>query len=89
MTKEEIFEKVKKILVKNIQDYRKEVDDDITLDSSIDYDLGADSLDTFYITEDIESQFHISHFVDDNYFYHPGITVDEICTKIQQELNHK
>ena len=46
MTKEEIFEKVKKILVKNIQDYRKEVDDDITLDSSIDYDLGADSLDT-------------------------------------------
>ena len=87
MTKEEIFEKVKKILVKNIQDYRKDPDDDITLESCIDYDLGADSLDTFYITEDIESVFHISHFVDDNNFYHPGITVDEICIKIQEELN--
>ena len=61
MTKEEVFETVKNVVVEEL-----DVDEDqVTLDAKIKDDLEADSLDVFEIMNELEDKFDIQLDVED------------------------
>lgn len=80
MTKEEVFETVKNVVVEEL-----EVDEDqVTLDAKIKDDLEADSLDVFEIMNELEDKFDIQLDVEE------GIeTIGDVVDFVKKQLDEK
>ena len=80
MTKEEVFETVKNVVVEEL-----DVDEDqVTLDAKIKDDLEADSLDVFEIMNELEDKFDIQLDVEE------GIeTIGEVVDFVKKQLDEK
>ena len=80
MNKDEIFNKVKTILVEHTQ---FKDPDSITMDSKLREDINIDSLDTFEIIYDLENEFQIKVAEDDaSSFTTMGDIVNYVSDKI-------
>lgn len=80
MTKEEVFETVKNVVVEEL-----DVDEDqVTLDAKIKDDLEADSLDVFEIMNELEDKFNIQLDVEE------GIeTIGDVVDFVKKQLDEK
>ena len=80
MTKEEVFETVKNVVVEEL-----DVDEDqVTLDAKIKDDLEADSLDVFEIMNELEDKFDIQLDVEE------GIeTFGDVVDFVKKQLDEK
>lgn len=80
MTKEEVFETVKNVVVEEL-----DVDEDrVTLDAKIKDDLEADSLDVFEIMNELEDKFDIQLDVEE------GIeTIGDVVDFVKKQLDEK
>ncbi|MBM9560081.1 acyl carrier protein [Limosilactobacillus fermentum] len=80
MTKEEVFETVKNVVVEAL-----DVDEDqVTLDAKIKDDLEADSLDVFEIMNELEDKFDIQLDVEE------GIeTIGDVVDFVKKQLDEK
>ena len=80
MTKEEVFETVKNVVVEEL-----DVDkDQVTLDAKIKDDLEADSLDGFEIMNELEDKFDIQLDVEE------GIeTIGDVIDFVKKQLDEK
>lgn len=80
MTKEEVFETVKNVVVEGL-----DVDEDqVTLDAKIKDDLEADSLDVFEIMNELEDKFDIQLDVEE------GIeTIGDVVDFVKKQLDEK
>ena len=80
MTKEEVFETVKNVVVEELG-----VDEDqVTLDAKIKDDLEADSLDVFEIMNELEDKFDIQLDVEE------GIeTIGDVVDFVKKQLDEK
>lgn len=80
MTKEEVFETVKNVVVEEL-----DVDEDqVTLDAKIKDDLEADSLDVFEIMNELEDKFDIQLDVEE------GIeTIGNVVDFVKKQLDEK
>ena len=80
MTKEEVFETVKNVVVEEL-----DVDEDqVTLDAKIKDDLEADSLDVFEIMNELEDKFDIQLDVEE------GIeTIGDVVDFVKTQLDEK
>ena len=80
MTKEEVFETVKNVVVEEL-----DVDEDqVTLDAKIKDDLEADSLDVFEIMNELEDKFDIQLDVGE------GIeTIGDVVDFVKKQLDEK
>ena len=80
MTKEEVFETVKNVVVEEL-----DVDEDqVTLDAKIKDDLEADSLDVFEIMNELEDKFDIQLVVEE------GIeTIGDVVDFVKKQLDEK
>lgn len=80
MTKEEVFETVKNVVVEEL-----DVDEDqVTLDAKIKDDLEADSLDVFEIMNELEDKFDIQLDVEE------GIeTISDVVDFVKKQLDEK
>lgn len=80
MTKEEVFETVKNVVVEEL-----DVDEDqVTLDAKIKDDLEADSLDAFEIMNELEDKFDIQLDVEE------GIeTIGDVVDFVKKQLDEK
>lgn len=80
MTKEEVFETVKNVVVEEL-----DVDEDqVTLDAKIKDDLEADSLDVFEIMNELEDKFDIQLDVEE------GIeTIGDVVDFVKKQLDGK
>lgn len=80
MTKEEVFETVKNVVVEEL-----DVDEDqVTLDAKIKDDLEADSLDVFEIMNELEDKFDIQLDVEE------GIeTIGDVVDFAKKQLDEK
>lgn len=80
MTKEEVFETVKNVVVEEL-----DVDEDqVTLDAKIKDDLEADSLDVFEIMNELEDKFGIQLDVEE------GIeTIGDVVDFVKKQLDEK
>ena len=80
MTKEEVFETVKNVVVEEL-----DVDEDqVTLDAKIKDDLEADSLDVFEIMNELEDKFDIQLNVEE------GIeTIGDVVDFVKKQLDEK
>ena len=80
MTKEEVFETVKNVVVEEL-----DVDEDqVTLDAKIKDDLEADSLDVFEIMNELEDKFDIQLDVEE------GIeTIGDVVDFVKNQLDEK
>ncbi|MED7634452.1 UNVERIFIED_CONTAM: acyl carrier protein [Limosilactobacillus fermentum] len=80
MTKEEVFETVKNVVVEEL-----DVDkDQVTLDAKIKDDLEADSLDVFEIMNELEDKFDIQLDVEE------GIeTIGDVVDFVKKQLDEK
>ncbi|MFR5023864.1 MAG: acyl carrier protein [Limosilactobacillus fermentum] len=80
MTKEEVFETVKNVVVEEL-----DVDEDqVTLDAKIKDDLEADSLDVFEIMNELEDKFDIQFVVEE------GIeTIGDVVDFVKKQLDEK
>ena len=78
MTKEEVFETVKNVVVEEL-----DVDEDqVTLDAKIKDDLEADSLDVFEIMNELEDKFDIQLDVEE------GIeTIGDVVDFVMKQLD--
>ena len=80
MTKSEVFDKVKEIIV----DQTGEDEAKVTLEANIKDDLNADSLDIFEVINELEDEFDIKIETED------GIqTVGDLVTFVEQQLAAK
>lgn len=80
MTKSEVFDKVKEIIV----DQTGEDEAKVTLEANIKDDLNADSLDIFEVINELEDEFDIKIETED------GIqTVDDLVAFVEQQLAAK
>lgn len=80
MTKSEIFDKVKEIIV----DQTGEDEAKVTLEANIKDDLNADSLDIFEVINELEDEFDIKIETED------GIqTVGDLVAFVEQQLAAK
>lgn len=80
MTKSEVFDKVKEIIV----DQTGEDEAKVTLEANIKYDLNADSLDIFEVINELEDEFDIKIETED------GIqTVGDLVAFVEQQLAAK
>ena len=81
MTKEEVFETVKNVVVEEL-----DVDEDqVTLDAKIKDDLEADSLDVFEIMNELEDKFDIE-LDDDNA---KAETISDVVDLVAKQLAAK
>lgn len=80
MTKKEVFETVKNVVVEEL-----DVDEDqVTLDAKIKDDLEADSLDVFEIMNELEDKFDIQLDVEE------GIeTIGDVVDFVKKQLDEK
>lgn len=80
MTKEEVLETVKNVVVEEL-----DVDEDqVTLDAKIKDDLEADSLDVFEIMNELEDKFDIQLDVEE------GIeTIGDVVDFVKKQLDEK
>ncbi|MEK1444536.1 acyl carrier protein [Limosilactobacillus fermentum] len=80
MTKEEVFETVKNVVVEEL-----DVDEgQVTLDAKIKDDLEADSLDVFEIMNELEDKFDIQLDVEE------GIeTIGDVVDFVKKQLDEK
>ena len=80
MTKEEVFETVKNVVVEEL-----DVDEDqVTLDAKIKDDLEADSLDVFEIMNELEDKFDLQLDVEE------GIeTIGDVVDFVKKQLDEK
>ncbi|WP_261604912.1 acyl carrier protein [Limosilactobacillus fermentum] len=80
MTKEEVFETVKNVVVEEL-----DVDEDqVTLDAKIKDDLEADSLDVFEIMNELEDKFDIQLDVEE------GIeTIGDVVDFVKKQLDER
>lgn len=80
MTKEEVFETVKNVVVEEL-----DVDEDqVTLDAKIKDDLEADSLDVFEIMNELEDKFDIQLDIEE------GIeTIGDVVDFVKKQLDEK
>ena len=80
MTKEEVFETVKNVVVEEL-----DVDEDqVTLEAKIKDDLEADSLDVFEIMNELEDKFDIQLDVEE------GIeTIGDVVDFVKKQLDEK
>lgn len=80
MTKEEVFETVKNVVVEEL-----DVDEDqVTLDAKIKDDLETDSLDVFEIMNELEDKFDIQLDVEE------GIeTIGDVVDFVKKQLDEK
>ena len=80
MTKEEVFETVKNVVVEEL-----DVDEDqVNLDAKIKDDLEADSLDVFEIMNELEDKFDIQLDVEE------GIeTIGDVVDFVKKQLDEK
>lgn len=80
MTKEEVFETVKNVVVEEL-----DVDEDqVTLDAKIKDDLEADSLDVFEIMNELEDKFDIQLDVEE------GVeTIGDVVDFVKKQLDEK
>lgn len=80
MTKEEVFETVKNVVVEEL-----DVDEDqVTLDAKIKDDLEADRLDVFEIMNELEDKFDIQLDVEE------GIeTIGDVVDFVKKQLDEK
>lgn len=80
MTKEEVFETVKNVVVEEL-----DIDEDqVTLDAKIKDDLEADSLDVFEIMNELEDKFDIQLDVEE------GIeTIGDVVDFVKKQLDEK
>ncbi|MBB1078873.1 acyl carrier protein [Limosilactobacillus sp. STM2_1] len=80
MTKEEIFDTVKKITVDEL-----DVDENkVTLDAKIKDDLDADSLDVFEIMNELEDKFDIELDADENVE-----TIGDVVDFVKKQVDEK
>lgn len=80
MTKEEVFETVKNVVVEEL-----DVDEDqVTLDAKIKDDLEADSLDVFEIMNELEDKFDIELDVEDG-----AETINDVVELVAKQLAAK
>ena len=85
MNKEDIFAKVKTILIEHTQ-YSEP--DKVTMDSKLKEDINVDSLDTFEIIYDIENEFQIKVVDEDaTGFTTIGDIVDYIASKLDEKTS--
>ena len=80
-TRQEIEEKVKDILVDELGVDRSAIRGISVLDD----DLGADSLDALELTMAMEKEFYID-VPDDDLFKMQSLTVDDVCSYIEQKV---
>ncbi|MCP0886007.1 acyl carrier protein [Ligilactobacillus sp. WILCCON 0076] len=80
MTEQEIFEKVKAIVIEQL-----DVDDaDVTLKADIKDDLDADSLDVFEIMNELEDDLDVKLEADENVK-----TIQDVVNYVKKELDAK
>lgn len=80
MTEQEIFEKVKAIVIEQL-----DVDDaDVTLKADIKDDLDADSLDIFEIMNELEDDLDVKLEADENVK-----TIQDVVNYVKKELDAK
>lgn len=82
MTEEQIFDKVKKIIVEHLECEESEV----TPQAKLGNDLGADSLDYVGMVMEAEKAFGI-FIPDEQTYFKDTITVQECCKELEKLIN--
>lgn len=82
MTQEQIFSKVQDIIVNKLDCARE----DVTTETRIGNDLGADSLDYIEMVMDVEKVFDII-VPDEQTYFKETVTVKEYCEELEKIIN--
>ncbi len=82
MTKEQIFDKVSAIIVDTLGCDESEV----TQETRLGYDLGADSLDYVEMVINAEREFGIA-IPDEQTYFNSSVTVQECCDGLEKIIN--